>query len=183
MDPRSYGEFGRLAKQLRFVERSSRRLARQTFYGMGRWQAKLAYKQAFLGRMVDIGAELFAMAACCSRAEMILHTAPEHAASAYELAEAFCEQARVRVDEYFDQLWRNTDDGDQELTGKVLAGDYTWLEAGVLDQSEGHRAVDRGRDAGRVHKENLHREYRYRGFSPCHSKHPCYRRAPWLGGP
>ena len=66
---------------------------------MGRWQANLAYKQAFLGRVVDIGAELFAMAACCSRAEMILHTAPENAASAYELAEAFCEQARVRTSE------------------------------------------------------------------------------------
>ncbi len=77
MNPRSYAEFGRLGKQLRFVERSSRRLARQTFYGMGRWQAKLEHKQAFLGRIVDIGAELFAMAACCSRAEMLLRTHPE----------------------------------------------------------------------------------------------------------
>ena len=66
MDPRSYSDFGRLAKQLRFIERTSRRLARQTFYGMGRWQAKLEHKQAFLGRIVDIGAELFAMAAACS---------------------------------------------------------------------------------------------------------------------
>jgi alkylation response protein AidB-like acyl-CoA dehydrogenase len=160
MDPRSYGEFGRLAKQLRFVERSSRRLARQTFYGMGRWQANLAYKQAFLGRVVDIGAELFAMAACCSRAEMILRTAPEHAASAYELAEAFCEQARVRVDEYFDQLWRNTDDGDQELSRKVLAGDYTWLEAGVLDQSEGTGPWIADATPGASTKQNLHRDYR-----------------------
>jgi alkylation response protein AidB-like acyl-CoA dehydrogenase len=160
MDPRSYSEFGRLAKQLRFVERSSRRLARQTFYGMGRWQAKLERKQAFLGRVVDIGAELFAMTACCSRAEMLLHTAPERAASAYELAEAYCEQARVRVDEYFDQLWRNTDDGDRGLTRKVLAGDYTWLEEGVLDQSEGTGPWIADASPGASQKDNLHRKYR-----------------------
>lgn len=160
MDPRSYSEFGRLGRQLRFVERSSRRLARQTFYGMGRWQAQLAHKQAFLGRVVDIGAELFAMAACCSRAEMMLRTAPEHAASAFELAEAYCEQARVRVDEYFDQLWRNTDDGDHTLSRKVLAGDYTWLEAGVLDQSEGTGPWIADATPGASTRENLHRNYR-----------------------
>jgi alkylation response protein AidB-like acyl-CoA dehydrogenase len=160
MDPRSYGEFGRLGKHLRFVERSSRRLARQTFYGMGRWQAKLEHKQAFLGRIVDIGAELFAMAACCSRAEMLLRTHPEHGAAAFELAEAYCEQARVRVDEYFDQLWRNTDDGDHHLSRKVLAGDYVWLEAGVLDQSEGTGPWIADASPGASSKENLHRKYR-----------------------
>ncbi|MFF1884110.1 acyl-CoA dehydrogenase family protein [Pseudarthrobacter sp. NPDC058196] len=160
MDPRSYTDFGRLAKHLRFVERSSRRLARQTFYGMGRWQAKLERKQAFLGRIVDIGAELFAMTACCSRAEMLLRTSPGTAAGAYELADASCEQARVRVDEYFDQLWRNTDDADQALTRKVLAGDYTWLEAGVLDQSEGTGPWIADASAGPSRKEDLHRKYR-----------------------
>ena len=160
MDPRSYGEFGRLAKQLRFVERSSRRLARQTFYGMGRWQAGLEHKQAFLGRIVDIGAELFAMAAACSRAEMLLRTSPERGATAFELAEAFCEQARVRVDEYFDQLWRNTDDGDRDLSRKVLAGNYEWLEAGVLDQSEGTGPWIADASPRATEKENLHRTYR-----------------------
>lgn len=160
MDPRSYSDFGRLAKQLRFVERSSRRLARQTFYGMGRWQAKLEHKQAFLGRIVDIGAELFAMAAACSRAEMLLRTSPERGASAYELAEAYCEQARVRVDEYFDQLWRNTDDGDHVLARNVLAGDYEWLEAGVLDQSEGTGPWIADASPRASVKENLHRKYR-----------------------
>ena len=160
MDPRSYSEFGRLAKQLRYVERASRRLARQTFYGMGRWQAKLEYKQAFLGRIVDIGAELFAMAACCSRAEMLLQTAPEQGAAAYELAEAYCEQARIRVDGYFDQLWRNTDDVDHELSSNVLAGDYAWLEAGILDQSEGTGPWIADATPGESSKESLHRKYR-----------------------
>ena len=61
--PTSYREFGRLAKHLRYVERSSRKLARSTFYGMARWQGKLEFRQGFLGRVVDIGAELFAMSA------------------------------------------------------------------------------------------------------------------------
>ena len=160
MDPRSYGDFGRLARHLRYVERASRRLARQTFYGMGRWQAKLEHKQAFLGRVVDIGAELFAMAACCSRAEMLLRTSPERGASAYELADAYCEQARVRVEEYFDQLWRNTDDGDRSLTRQVLAGDFEWLEAGVLDQSEGTGPWIADASPRASVKENLHRKYR-----------------------
>ena len=34
-------------------------------------------------------------------------------------------------------LWSNTDDADRRLAKGVLAGDYTWLEDGVLDQSEG----------------------------------------------
>ena len=61
-NPRSFDEFGSLAPHLRFVERSSRKLARSTFYAMTRWQAELEHKQAVLGRIVDIGAELFAIA-------------------------------------------------------------------------------------------------------------------------
>ena len=133
----SYDEFGPLAKQLRYVERSSRKLARQTFYAMSRWQAQLEYRQAFLGRIVDIGAELFAMAAACSRAEMLRADGTEDGATAYELADAFCAQSRVRVDELFDRLWRNTDAVDGRVATRLLGGAYTWLERGVIDQSEG----------------------------------------------
>src|SRR4051795_4723947 len=47
--PGSFDDFGELATHVRFVERSSRKLARSTFYAMGRWQAKLEGRQAFLG--------------------------------------------------------------------------------------------------------------------------------------
>ncbi|HSV38638.1 MAG TPA: acyl-CoA dehydrogenase family protein, partial [Nocardioidaceae bacterium] len=129
--PTSYHEFGQLARHLRFVERSSRKVARQTFYGMSRWQAKLEYKQGFLGRIVDIGAELFAMAAVCSKAELLGTPA------ARDLADVFCEQARLRVDDLFAKLWSNTDDADKRLADRVLDGDFTWVEEGVIDQSEG----------------------------------------------
>lgn len=135
--PKAYDEFGTLAKHLRFVERSSRKLARQTFYAMTRWQARLEYRQAFLGRIVDIGAELFAMAAACSRAEMLRVDSPEQGAQAYQLADAFCAQARLRVEALFDGLWKNTDSADRDIAAALLDGHYTWVEEGVLDQSEG----------------------------------------------
>jgi hypothetical protein len=98
-------------------------------YGAGRWQGKLEYRQAFLARMVDIGAELFAMSAACVRA--VRDDTPE----ARELAEAFCVQARVRVAEHFDRLWHNSDRVDRTLAAKVLDGRHVWLEEGVLDTS------------------------------------------------
>ena len=135
--PTSYSEFGRLARHLRFVERSSRKLARQTFYGMSRWQAGLEHRQGFLGRIVDIGAELFAMAAACSRAEMLRADDAAQGDAAYELADAFCAQSRVRVEELFDKLWRNTDDVDRRVARRTLDDAYLFLEEGVIDQSEG----------------------------------------------
>ena len=52
------------------------------------------------------------MAAACARAEMLRADDAEQGAAAYELADAFCEQARLRVDALFDALWSNTDDDD-----------------------------------------------------------------------
>jgi hypothetical protein len=126
--PGGYGSFGPLAKHLRYVERASRKLARSTFYGMARWQGKLERKQAFLGRIVDIGAELFAMSATCVRAHAERDTHPE----GLELAELFCRQARLRVREHFRALWRNTDSRDVAVAKRVTEGRYAWMERGVL---------------------------------------------------
>jgi hypothetical protein len=158
--PTSYDDFGILAKHLRYVERSSRKLARQTFYGMSRWQAKLEFRQAFLGRIVDIGAELYAMAACCSRAEMLRADALPGADQAYELADAFCAQSRVRVEELFHRLWHNTDSMDREVAVNLLDGDYAWLEQGVLDQSEGSGPWISTWKSGQSERPNVARRYR-----------------------
>jgi alkylation response protein AidB-like acyl-CoA dehydrogenase len=135
--PTAFNQFGRLASHLRFVERSSRKLARNTFYGMARWQAGLEQKQAFLGRIVDIGAELFAISATCVRAESQRVADPVVGAQAYELADVFCQQATLRVEALFHALWTNTDSSDVRLANDLLEGRYTWLEDGIVDQSEG----------------------------------------------
>lgn len=130
--PTSFSEFGPLAEHLRYVERASRKLARSTFYAMSRWQGKLEYRQRFLGRIVDIGAELFAMTAACVRAG---GAAGEAGHSEVELADAFCRQSRVRAEQLFTALWDNSDDADRKLAHGVLDGRYTWLEEGIIDPS------------------------------------------------
>ena len=141
--PTSYREFGRLAKHLRYVERSSRKLARSTFYGMARWQARLEFQQGFLARVVDIGAELFAMSAAVVRAEM-LRADGRNGAEAYELADVFCRQSRLRVERLFDALWTNTDAADARLARGVLKDRYAWLEEGVLDPAPEGRWIASG---------------------------------------
>jgi alkylation response protein AidB-like acyl-CoA dehydrogenase len=130
-NPSAYAEFGPLAGHLRQVERSSRKLARSTFYAMSRWQGKMERKQAFLGRIVDIGAELFAMSAVCVRATAERDAHPENV----ELADLFCRQARVRVDALFAALWDNTDSVDTAAAKRILAGRYASVEEGVVTPS------------------------------------------------
>jgi alkylation response protein AidB-like acyl-CoA dehydrogenase len=157
--PRAYSEFGVLAPHLRFVERSSRKLARNTFYGMARWQAKLEQRQGFLGRVVDIGAELFAMSAACVRAEAQRGADPVVGRQAYELADTFCQQATLRVDALFHALWNNTDSNDVQLTRDLLQGHYTWLEDGIIDQSEGTGPWIAHWEAGESTEANLARRF------------------------
>ncbi|MCK8680377.1 acyl-CoA dehydrogenase family protein [Streptomyces lichenis] len=161
--PTSYGDFHPaghpdLAAQLRYVERTSRKLARSTFYAMSRWQGRMETKQGFLGRIVDIGAELFAMSAACVRAEM-LRSQGDHGREAYQLADAFCRQARIRIEELFGRLWNNTDDLDATVVKGVLSGTYTWLEEGILDPSgDGPWIADA--TPGPATRENVHRPIR-----------------------
>ena len=134
-NPRAFDEFGPLATHLRYVERSSRKLARSTFYAMGRWQAKLELRQAFLGRIVDIGAELFAMSATVVYADTIGREQPARQAQAIELADLFCRQARRRADVLFHALWANDDDENHAAAERLLDGSYLWLEDGIADPS------------------------------------------------
>ncbi len=123
-----YASFSRLAKHLRFVERSSRKLARQIFYGMLRHQAKLERKQAFLARIVEIGAELFAMTAAVSRARKLFEAGHTNA---LEIADVFCRGAQWRVNARFKALWSNDDEVSYKFARKVLDHHYLWLEEGA----------------------------------------------------
>ncbi len=131
--PTSYTEFGELAGHLRFAERNCRKLARSTFYGMGRWQGGLEKKQSFLGRIVDIGAELYAIACSCVYAQTLAKEDPTNAAQYVELADLFCQQSQRRVDRLFHDLWFNNDADNYQAARNVLDGRYTAFERDLLD--------------------------------------------------
>ncbi|KOX16955.1 acyl-CoA dehydrogenase family protein [Nocardiopsis sp. NRRL B-16309] len=133
--PSAFAEFGPVAGHLRYVERTARKLARSTFYGMSRWQGRMETKQGFLARIVDIGAELFAMSAVIVRARHDADTRPERGTTPFELADAFCRQSRLRIDTLFDGLWSNTDEIDGKVSRRLMDDSYTWLEEGVVDPS------------------------------------------------
>ncbi|HKT04064.1 MAG TPA: acyl-CoA dehydrogenase family protein [Rugosimonospora sp.] len=128
--PGGYADFGALATHIRYVERASRKLSRETFYAMARWRGKMERKQGFLSRVVDIGAELFAMSAACVRAKA------EGDPTGTELADLFCRQARLRVEELFGALWRNTDSADTRAAKAVVDGRYVALEDGIVPLPE-----------------------------------------------
>jgi alkylation response protein AidB-like acyl-CoA dehydrogenase len=135
LKPGSFEEFGPLAEHARYVERGSRKLARSTFYLMGRYQAQLEQKGHLLGRIVDIGAELYAIAAAITYASTL------DTDEARELADLFAHQARRRADRLFHELWANDDAAQYTAAQKVLDGRYTWFEADVLDPAESKAAA------------------------------------------
>lgn len=131
--PGSFSEFGDLAKHLRYVERHSRKLARSTFYAMGRYQARLEQKGHLLGRIVDIGAELYGITCACVYADTIAREQPDRRQQAFELADLFCGQARRRAERLFRELWANDDEVQYAVAQQVLSGRYEWFEHDVLD--------------------------------------------------
>jgi hypothetical protein len=131
-----YAEFGPLASHLRFVERSSRRLARASFHGMLAYQAKLQNKQAFLFRLVDIANETFAMAAAVTRAQALASRKAPEGPQAVRMADVFCRSARRRVKALFRELWNNDDVLRYKHGTGVLAGQDEWLEAGIMELRE-----------------------------------------------
>ncbi|MFQ5746719.1 MAG: acyl-CoA dehydrogenase family protein [Gemmatimonadota bacterium] len=129
-------DFGPLATHIRYVNRTSRRLARTLFHKMIRHGAGLQRKQMLLFRGVDIGAELFAMAATVSRARMFERTGSPSAKEARELADLFCRGARRRIAELFRGTRDNDDAAMYATARKVLDGGHLWIEADLPEPGE-----------------------------------------------
>src|SRR5581483_10133767 len=124
-----YNEFGKLGGHMAYVDRTSRRLSRSIFHAMMRYQAKLERKQAVLFRIVDIGTDLFAMSAAISYAAML---AKKGQKNAMELADVFCREARMRIENTFNCLFTDYDDAAYKLVQELMKGQYDWFEGQLV---------------------------------------------------
>ncbi len=114
---------------LEYVQWASKRLARETFHKMMKYQQKLESKQSILNRIVDIGTELFAMSAACSYAVMLRQKGQ---ANAVDLADSFCQESRKRIETIFKDSSCNWDKANLKIAKKVLTREFEWMENEII---------------------------------------------------
>ncbi len=118
-----------LDQHMMFVQSASKRLARETFHQMTKYQQKLESKQSILNRIVDIGTELFAMSATCTYAAMLVKNGQ---ANAVDLANTFCLDSKKRVEVLFADSENNDDNSHLNVAKKILGKQYEWLENEII---------------------------------------------------
>lgn len=120
---------------LRYVEQTSRRLAREIFYAMARFQAAFQDEQRVQNRIESIGEDLLALTATVLYAEQ--HTRLEGRTTVWELAEAFHVAARKRITQRLREIWHHCDGLTAETGKQALKGYYPGLSNGIV-----HRRLD-----------------------------------------
>lgn len=121
----------RLAVHFGWVAARSRKLARTLFHQMVKFGPKLEKRQVLLGRLADIGADLFALAASCVLAQKLLKDG-EAEAKVLMVVDDFAAQAAVRIEQGFAGVGRNADQHGYDLAQQVIKSEHTWLERGIV---------------------------------------------------
>jgi hypothetical protein len=121
-----------LAQHMRFAANASHRLARHLFHAMAGHGPKLERQQVLLGRFVDIGTEIFAIATSCARAQSMWRADEQAKNDLLALVDYFCRTARLRIDRLFYGLGHNVDRQGYKLAQTVLSGELGWLENGIV---------------------------------------------------
>jgi hypothetical protein len=147
------GFTGEWKKQVKWVDRRTRKLARTLFHLMALNGPKLEMRQLALARVVDIGTELGVMALVAARAQ----TAQNRGDKAdLERASFFLAWARLRVDALFHQLSNNVDKEARKvaesfmLAAEALPEPMDLSELSPLTEREFGTDLTSGRQAKRL---------------------------------
>lgn len=130
--PAETGLSPELCGHMSYIGRTAKKLARSLFHAMAIYQQGLEKRQVLMSRLVNVGTDLFAMAAACSRAVTMFKEHPGDR-SPVELADLFCRQAERRIEKQFRRLFMNSDAFTDKIAQNTLAGRYRWLENDIME--------------------------------------------------
>ncbi len=130
-----------LRHALAYASGACKRLARSLFHAMASHRAKLDKQQILLGRIVDVGTELFAITATALRADSLIrnHAAGYDRSELVRLVGYFTADSRLRIEATFRAIRRNTDGDGYKLAQEILSGRHAHLVAGIVDAPPGSK--------------------------------------------
>lgn len=117
---------------LTFAAKTSKKLARTLFHTMAKFGPKMEYEQLILGNFVDIGTDLFVMAATLSYAEHLLTVNPGDQ-TVQDLADLFCKEARKRIAANFKAVKSNHNKTYKKVAGELMDGKLGWLATDCIN--------------------------------------------------
>lgn len=118
---------------LGYTAKTCKKLARTLFFTMGKYQKKMETEQLLLANFVDIGVDLFVMAACLAHAEALLARNPDDQ-SPQELADLFCKNARKRIADNFKAIKKNHNRSFDKVAGRLMEGKYSWMSDDIYSE-------------------------------------------------
>ncbi|MFP4502314.1 MAG: acyl-CoA dehydrogenase family protein [Candidatus Hydrogenedentota bacterium] len=120
-------------KHLKYCSKTCKKLARRIFHTMAKYGPKLEYEQLLLANAVEVGVQVFVMTATLANAERLMNKNPGDR-SPDELADLFCREARVKIEQNFKALKKNHNKLYTKVGNGVMEGKYDWLATDVYGE-------------------------------------------------
>ena len=120
-------------QHLGFCAKNCKILGRRIFHTMAKYGPKLEYEQLLLANAVEIGVQIFVMAATLANAERLMANNPDDK-SPDELADLFCREARQIIANNYRLLKKNHNKVYGKVTNGVMEGRYDWLVDDVYNE-------------------------------------------------
>ena len=121
------GIISELAPYIRYVRRTSKRLARTLFHSMLRYGPGLDKQQLLLSRLTEIGTELFVISTTAFKVNSKIQFKGKNGRY-FDMMEAVFDNCKHKIDKLFADIKRNPDTKNYKFARKVLEGTYKDLE-------------------------------------------------------
>ena len=133
--PRSYkvSHLNRVNQaHLSFINTTCKQLARRLFHTMARYQLGLEKQQLIMACYVDIGTDLFAMAASLSNLENLLKEDPCTYQPFQDVVDLFCQESKKRIQENFKKVSNPLAKKYAKVSTHLLKGSLDAIVTGII---------------------------------------------------